>query len=445
MSKRNTSTEYEVALLGALLANSKLFDKVKGYIVPTDFTDKKNQTIFETMINIHDQGFNIEPLPVIKNLKDENLLEKAGGEDYIDLLQTEAGLEANLQKFMEGIVEASKIRQVKLEIAKIQDKLEKNKFNSDEVLEEVEMNIISNTRDSNVSEFKTASQIVDEVLEEMSKKASGEILSGIPSDFHSLDSITGGFHKGDLVILAARPSMGKTALALNFAFNAAKANNVAFFSIEMPSKQIFNRILSATGYVSSNKIQQPKFMSNSDWQKFHLASERARDLKLHVDDTPGIKLSELVWKAKRLKKNVGLDMIIIDYLQLINAGGNGDNRQAEVSTISRTLKKLARELEVPVIALSQLSRKVEQRESKVPMMSDLRESGAIEQDADLIAFVYRDAYYNTDTEAAHSKNSTQKTDIIIGKHRNGATGKVTLAFSPEFGLFTEAPKGSSDE
>lgn len=443
--KSNTNVvEYERALLGAVLVDKESFDKAKGLLATEDFYDDRNKIVFQAIDDSSEQGFSIEPTPIIKLISEEGNLEKIGGPDYIDLLISDAGLSSNVLKFAEEIFEKARMRQVLLEINSLQSEIDSKNMSADEVLEQVEMNIISNQRDSSKSEFKSAKEVVKEVMEDIAKKLAGEMISGLPTEFAKLDEITGGFHKGDLIILAARPSMGKTALALNMAANIAKEKHVAFFSIEMPSKQLVNRIIGFTGNLPSKKIQKPEYMTQSDRHKFTLATEATSKLSLHLDDSPGIRLSELVWKAKRLKKNIGLDIIFIDYLQLISAGGNSDNRQAEVSAISRTLKKLARELEIPIIALSQLSRKVEQRESKVPMMSDIRESGAIEQDADLIAFVYREDYYKPkDGDEDHSKE--QKTQIIIGKHRNGPTGVVNLSFNPECGLFLDGIKGFDSE
>lgn len=446
MTNKNQVIEYEKAILGAILVNKESFDKAKGILSAEDFYDLKNKIVFQAIEDAEQQGFSIEPTPIIEIITKEGNLEKIGGSDYFDVLISEAGLDANILKFAEAIVESSRMRSVIVEIDAIQETIKKKRLSADEVLEQVEMNIISNSREGSKAEFKTAKEVVKETMEEISKKLAGEMISGIPTEFKSLDKILGGLNKGDLFILAARPSMGKTALALNIASNVAKNSSVAFFSIEMPNKALMNRIISAKGRISSRKIQEPNNLTTSEMAKLDIASQSSSKLNLHLDDSPGIKLAELVWKAKRLKKNKGLDLIIIDYLQLLTVGSNSsDNRQAEVSVISRTLKKLARELDIPIIALSQLSRKVESRESKVPMMSDIRESGAVEQDADIIAFVYREAYYKS-KDLNETSNEQQETKIIISKHRNGATGTVRLSFEPEYGIFLDGvPKIESME
>ena len=436
--------EYERALLGIFITSPDEFDKVKGALLAEDFFDERNRIVFQALEDLTEQGFAVEVTPIIQIIQNNGGLKKIGGQEYIDLLISEAGLRTNVRKFAEAITEKSRMRQVIAEIDSLQDEIKKKNLSADEVLQKVEMDIISNTRNESKAGFKSAKLVVEEVMEELEKKLSGELVSGIPSGFADLDKVTGGFHEGELIILAARPSMGKTALALNIAANVAKDKSVAFFSLEMGAKSLATRVIGFTGFLTSGKLQKPSLMTTSDRQKFGIATEKVSKLNINFNDASGIKLSEMVWLAKRLKKNKGLDMIVIDYLQLISAGGNGNDRQNEVATISRTLKKLARELNIPIIALSQLSRKVEQRESKVPMMSDLRESGAIEQDADLIAFVYREAYYNnkeTDTE----NNEQQKIQVIIGKHRNGPTGVVNLSFVPQYGLFMNAPKEKINE
>lgn len=441
-SSKYHAVEYERSLLGTILVEHSMIDKVKGYISPNDFYDERNKVTFQAIEDLSDQGFSIETTPILKLLENEG---NTGivNDEYLSLLISEAGLPQNISKYMETIVEKSKMRDVIVELDALKSEIDKKHLSADDVLEQVEMNIISNARDSKVTEFKDAKTIVQEVLKEIDLKLSGKMASGIPTEFTKLDKTTGGLHKGDFIIVAARPSMGKTAFALNLAANVSKKKHVGIFSIEMSSTQLMNRVIGFTGFLSSSKIQKPEYMTDSEKKKLSIATDKVEKLKLYIDDTPGIKLAELVWKAKRLKKNRGLDLIIIDYLQLISIGNGSDNRQAEVSVISRTLKKLARELEIPIIALSQLSRKVEQRESKIPMMSDLRESGAIEQDADIITFLYREAYYESkETDAANQEQTTQ---LIIGKHRNGPTGVIKLSFNPDYGLFLDEIKGDIND
>jgi replicative DNA helicase len=286
--------EYETALLGKLINSNESFDKTKGLILHTDFSIKKHQIIFKTIEDVVDRGYSLEQKPIIQLLKEEKNLDKIGGEEYINFLVSEAGLHSNMTKYAKSIVETSRLREVKSQVKSILLEMSNNNISADEVLEKVEMKIISSARDIRVTEFKKAREIVKEVIEEIQKKLAGEQISGLKTEFIDLDKITTGLHGGDLIILAARPSMGKTALALNIAANISKDKKVAFFSIEMPSKQIVNRLIGLTGFIPSYKIQDPKYMTESDKQKFSIASEKIKKLNLYIDDSPGIKLSELV-------------------------------------------------------------------------------------------------------------------------------------------------------
>lgn len=431
----NNVIELERALLGAILINEKLFYKVKGQLDPQDFFDTKHELIFGAINQVYDQGIeDIELAPIVQHLSSQKKLAKAGGENYLAALIKEAGLASNIHKYIQAIAEKADLRKVKILLEKAKQKADKS-TSAEDILDIIEQQVLNNARQTKIKEFVDAKTGIEEAIKALESRINGDNISGISTGFAQLDEITSGFQKGDLVILAARPSMGKTALALNLAANIARKNSVAFFSLEMPLIQLWNRILSAASYIPGNKIKDGKNLTSQETEKIYLAKDKLAQLNLYIDDTAGIKLPELVWKAKRLKKKEKLDAIFIDYLQLIVSANNrsSENRQAEVTVISRTLKKLARDLDVPVIALSQLSRRVEQRESKMPMMSDIRESGAIEQDADLIAFIYRDAYYNKEAKEDLAK-------VIIAKHRNGALGDVDFFFNASHGTFIEKGK-----
>lgn len=442
----HASPELERAVLGHVIY-AKSLSGVSGYLTPEDFSDKRNEIIYRALSELQ-QGFadnHLEMVALISHLKDKKLLNQAGGHEYIASLLEEAALPANVSKFIKAIEDKARLRKLSSDIEDIKTKLANPSVTPDQMIETVETQVLTSIRDVEIKGFEPSTVIADRAHQNIEKKASGNILSGVKTEFKDLDNLTGGFQKGDLVILAARPSMGKTALALNMMANIAQRGDVvAFYSVEMPADQIFNRLFAMKGLIDASKLRDPKFMSPTDWKKLDIAREQTSKFKLFIDDTAGIKLMDLIWKAKALHKNHPLSLIVIDYLQLITTTDTGaDNRQNEVSMISRTLKKLARELNVPVIALSQLSRKVESRESKVPMMSDLRESGAIEQDADLIGFIYREDYYKTPEEkqkAAEMNGGNQKTQVIIAKHRNGATDTVDLSFNPAYGLFSDKPK-----
>ena len=318
----------------------------------------------------------------------------------------------------------------------------------DGFIDESEKTMLAITRDRNAGEFVDVKKVIREVTDRLNKLQSidGNI-SGIRTNFRDLDKITSGLQKGDLIILAARPAMGKTAFALNIAHNVAfkSEDPVAIFSLEMPASQLVQRIICSMGGIEGSTMRTGEILKTNA-NKYYAAAERVSKCNLYIDDTPGVKINEIVAKCRKLKQEHGLKLIVIDYLQLITGSSNNrESRQQEVSDISRQLKMLARELDVPVIALSQLSRSVEQRPNKRPMMSDLRESGAIEQDADIVTFIYREGYYKASEGKEEEDNGL--TEIIIAKHRNGATGEVNLAFEKNFSRFTDlapiGPDGSS--
>ena len=307
----------------------------------------------------------------------------------------------------------------------------------DDVMDQAERNILQITRSRKATEFKSSKEVISNVIQELTKLRSfSDHVTGIKTGY-DLDRMTNGFQRGDLIILAARPAMGKTAFALNLAMRAAQFNSgaIAIFSLEMPAEALMRRIISAHSEVESFKLRSGN-MSDEDFNKINEAAGDLSGAKLFIDDSSNIKIAEIYSKCRKLKSEHGLDMVVIDYLQLISGSSrsSGDNRQQEISEISRSLKGLAREMECPVIALSQLSRAVEQRPNKHPMLSDLRESGSIEQDADIVMFLYREDYYNKD-KTEEEQNLPERTEVNIAKHRNGATGNVDLAFSKAISAF----------
>ncbi|EFR89214.1 replicative DNA helicase, partial [Listeria marthii FSL S4-120] len=302
----------------------------------------------------------------------------------------------------------------------------------DMLMDEAEKSILEVSQRKNVGAFKNIKDVLVKTYDdiEILHNRKGDI-TGIPTGFNELDKMTAGFQRNDLIIVAARPSVGKTAFALNIAQNVATKTdeNVAIFSLEMGAEQLVMRMLCAEGNINAQNLRTGALTSD-DWQKLTIAMGTLSNSGIYIDDTPGVRVNEIRSKCRRLKQETGLGMIVIDYLQLIaGSGRGGENRQQEVSEISRSLKALARELEVPVIALSQLSRSVEQRQDKRPMMSDIRESGSIEQDADIVAFLYREDYYDREGE------NDGTIEIIIAKQRNGPVGDVKLAFVKEYNKF----------
>lgn len=429
------SIEAEESLLGNIMlypdAIRKCFD---ADISSVDFYLTKHQTIYNLMASMFENKEKIDTVSLSTKLKDYNEYDKVGGIEYLMQL-TGSTISANNTDEYISIVKnkslARKVIQVGEEIAK---EAVNATVSVDEMLMNVEKKVTDVTHSKVSSEFKKGEEVFSDAIKHIQLiQDQGSDITGVRTLFNDLDSKTAGFQKGDLIILAARPSMGKTALALNFAINSAAVNPgaVAIFSLEMPSEQVALRILAAKSKVAIQKLRTGN-LNNEEWSSVNEASQELKNQKFFIDDTPGIKVSEMLAKCRKLSQDNDLSLIVIDYIQLITGGSNSESRQQEVSEISRKLKGLARDLKVPVIALSQLSRSVESRNDKRPMLSDLRESGALEQDADLVLFLYRDAYYNRD----EIQNDTREdVELILAKHRNGPTGKITLAFEREINAF----------
>lgn len=429
------SIEAEESLLGNIMlypdAIRKCFD---ADISSVDFYLTKHQTIYNLMASMYENKEKIDTVSLSTKLKDYNEYDKVGGIEYLMQL-TGSTISANNTDEYISIVKnkslARKVIQVGEEIAK---EAVNATISVDEMLMNVEKKVTDVTHSKVSSEFKKGEEVFSDAIKHIQLiQDQGSDITGVRTLFNDLDSKTAGFQKGDLIILAARPSMGKTALALNFAINSACVNPgaVAIFSLEMPSEQVALRILAAKSKVAIQKLRTGN-LNNEEWSSVNEASQELKNQKFFIDDTPGIKVSEMLAKCRKLSQDNDLSLIVIDYIQLITGGSNSESRQQEVSEISRKLKGLARDLKVPVIALSQLSRSVESRNDKRPMLSDLRESGALEQDADLVLFLYRDAYYNRD----EIQNDTREdVELILAKHRNGPTGKITLAFEREINAF----------
>lgn len=432
------SNEAEQAILGAMLIYPSVIRDVSDQdLVKEDFFLDLHQRIFSAMMHLADTGKPIDAMGLITRLQDTEELNLVGGADYILKLSDTAVTSANSIYYIEMIKNRAHMRRL-IETA---EQIAEEGFDSaaelDEIMDKAEKDILEVTRSRRTTDFKSSKQVVNEVINEIIKlrDAKGGV-TGIKTNYHVLDNITNGFQRGDLIILAARPSMGKTAFALNLALNAALLNPgaIAIFSLEMPAEQLMKRILSAKGRVEGNKLRTG-FLNNDEFNKLSEAANEIMACKMFIDDSAVVKMGDIFSKCRKLKSEHGLDLVVIDYLQLIsgNSRGGSDNRQQEVSDISRALKALARELEVPVIALSQLSRSVESRQDKRPMLSDLRESGAIEQDADIVMFLYRDEYYNRDKDPDNKE--PDRTEINLAKHRNGATGQVELAFDKSYNAF----------
>ena len=430
------SQEAEQAVLSAMFLSRNALDKTFEMVDETAFYYDNNRKIFNCLKKLYDDNAPIDMTTITTELRNEGILEEIGGVIYLtEVLNTESTA-ANIDYYLKIISDDALLRRL-IEVSNEVNQMGYDTTqNVSDTLDEAERKILSIVKDKRSTEFKNIKDVVYRVQKNLQTLAEtkGDI-TGIPTGWTDFDKITSGLHENQLIIIGARPAMGKTAFALNLATNVAVSTNksVALFNLEMGSEQLANRMLSSLGQIEGYKFMSGK-LNNNDYVKFNEALSQLEDTNIFIDDTPGITIGEIRSKCRRLKTSAtGLDLVIIDYLQLISGGKNyGANRQQEVSDISRSLKMLAMELNIPVIALCQLSRTVESREDKRPLMSDLRESGSIEQDADIVAFLYRDDYYN---KAARTDNNTSLSELIIGKHRNGTTGTINLLFKRDTSTF----------
>ncbi|OAB47471.1 replicative DNA helicase [Paenibacillus antarcticus] len=433
--------EAEQAVIGAILLQDEAIITVMERVHTEDFYDKPHQLIFEAMLNLGEANQPIDLITLTSLLQDRGQLEEIGGVSYLAKLAHAVPTAANVDYYAQIIEEKSMLRRLIRTATHIVSEGYTGGEDVSGMLGDAERKILEISNRRSGSGFVVIKDVLMEVFDkvEMLHENKGGT-SGIPTGFVDLDKMTNGFQRNDLIIVAARPSVGKTAFALNIAQNVAvRANEtVAIFSLEMSAPQLVQRMICAEANLDANVMRTGEF-KDDDWAKLTMGISSLSEAQIYIDDTPGVTVADIRAKCRRLKKEKGLGMIVIDYLQLIQGRGKGgENRQQEVSEISRTLKQIARELELPVIALSQLSRGVEQRQDKRPMMSDLRESGSIEQDADIVSFLYRDDYYNADSE---KKNIIE---IIIAKQRNGPVGTVELVFLKNFNKFVNYERAHSD-
>jgi replicative DNA helicase len=425
------NNEAEQSVLGAVFLSKEALITAMEILRPEDFYKTAHQRIFKTMLDLYEKGEPVDLVTVTAELQDHKLLDEVGGVPYLTALAGSVPTAANVEYYARIVEEKSLLRRLILTATKIANDGYTREDDVGEIIADAEKYIMEIAQNRNSGGFIPIRDVLLETYEriEFLSQRRGDV-TGIPSGYPDLDKMTSGFQRSDLIILAARPSVGKTAFALNVAQNvAARAGEtVAIFSLEMAASQLVQRMICAEGNLDASKMRSG-WLEEDDWQKLTMAIGTLAKAPIYIDDTPGVTVQDIRAKCRRLQAERGLGLILIDYLQLIHGRGKGDNRQQEVSEISRNLKGIARELNVPVIALSQLSRSVEQRQDKRPMMSDIRESGSIEQDADIVAFLYRDDYYNKETE---NKNIIE---VIIAKQRNGPTGTVELAFLKEYNKF----------
>ncbi|HGD4255099.1 TPA: replicative DNA helicase [Streptococcus agalactiae] len=428
----------EQAVLGSIFISPEKLIMVREFISPDDFYKYSHKVIFRAMITLADRNDAIDAATVRNILDDQGDLQNIGGLGYIVELVNSVPTSANAEFYAKIVSEKAMLRDI---ISKLTDTVnmayEGN--DSDEIIATAEKALVDINEHSNRSGFRKISDVLKvnyENLELRSQQTSD--VTGLPTGFRDLDRITTGLHPDQLIILAARPAVGKTAFVLNIAQNVGTKQNrpVVIFSLEMGAESLVDRMLAAEGMVDSHSLRTGQ-LTDQDWNNVTIAQGALADAPIYIDDTPGIKITEIRARSRKLSQEVddGLGLIVIDYLQLIS-GTRPENRQQEVSEISRQLKILAKELKVPVIALSQLSRGVEQRQDKRPVLSDIRESGSIEQDADIVAFLYRDDYYRREGEEAEEIVEDNTVEVILEKNRAGARGTVKLMFQKEYNKFS---------
>lgn len=416
----------EKSLLGAILISEESLPDITEIVKPQDFYDERHQHIFSAMWNLYERHQPVDLLTVRDELKKKKLTEKAGGSAYLSELASFVPTAAHAKAYAEIVNKAAVRRRLISAAASITEDAYNEDSETLELLGEAERALFEVSEQNVHNDLVSISDLLSETFDllETLNENKGSI-AGYKTGYPDLDRLTAGFHKSDLIILAARPAMGKTALALNFASNVARINNkaVLLFSLEMGKQQLINRMLSDASGIESFKLETGNF-SGDDFSQISEAMAELSELPIYIDDTPGLTVMEMRTKARRAAHDHEIGLIVVDYLQLMSGSSKRsmDNRVQEISEISRGLKLIARELNVPVIALSQLSRTVETRSPQIPMLSDLRESGSIEQDADIVMFLYREDYYNPDTERQNI------TDLIVAKHRRGATDKIELYF-----------------
>ena len=431
--------EAEKSVLGAaMLSKDALFD-VMEVVKPADFYDENHKEIFQAMIDLNRKNAPVDALTVAEELKKRNSLEMVGGRAYIASLSSMTPTTSNAMEYGRIVAEKASVRRLIETADDIVTKGYDGTMDANQMLDYAESGIFEISQARQKGQYSHIRDVLVEnlaIIDRAEQMDGG--LTGITTGFSKLDEMTSGMQKSDLIILAARPAMGKTAFALSLARNAAVKGkaSVMIFSLEMAKEQLTQRLLSMESKVDLQTLKTGR-LERRDWDDLNVALDILSNSNIHIDDTAGISIMEMKSKCRRLKAEAGLDLVIIDYLQLMNPEGKADSRTQEISVISRNLKLLARELDCPVLVLSQLSRAPEQRTDHRPMLSDLRESGSIEQDADIVIFLYRDEYYN--------KEDTEKPgecEVIVAKHRSGPTGSVDVAWIERYTQFKDKASGN---
>ncbi len=421
--------EAEINTLGCAFLSKASLDKITEELTEEMFYSGKNKTIFSAILKLHRNDIAVDITTVSNELEKSKQLGNIGGIEYLTEVINSVATTANLDYYINIIYTKYVLRMLIEKSTMVINECYEEQKDLTEIVEIAEKQILSVNSNRMTKEIRGIQDIISKAQEEIEMLAkNGSDITGIPSGYYDLDAKTAGFHENELIIIAGRPGMGKSAIVSNMATNMAinSKKSIAMFTLEMGAEQIVNRMFATVGQIDAHKLRTGR-LENIDWKKLDEAISKLADANIFIDDTPGITVSEIRSKCRRLKNSeTGLDMIVIDYLQLVSSSNKySGQRTQEVSEISRDLKKLAMELDVPVIALAQLSRSVEMRENKRPIMSDLKESGSIEQDADIVMFLYCDDYYNF---KAKDRPNLSPVELIIAKHRSGSTGTIDLMF-----------------
>ena len=427
----------EKSVLGAVLLDKDAMYEVVETLREDDFYSKNHQEIFSAVLAIYKKNNPVDIMTLSEELNKRKSLEIVGGRSYLGHLSAIVPSTANVESYAKIVEEKAILRRLIAASSDIMEKSYNENNEANEVINSAEKSIFDISQKRQTKGFDTIGNVIISNIKTMDEMAMREgDITGLTTGFKALDDKTSGLQKSDLIFIAARPSMGKTAFVLNVAQNAAKDGaSVAIFSLEMSKEQLAQRLLSAEANVEINKLRTAK-LEQSEWEKVYIGMDRLQNTKIHIDDSPGITVMEIKNKCRRLKAEEGIDLIIIDYLQLMSGDSKTENRQQEISVMSRSLKHLAREMDCPVISLSQLSRAPEMRADHRPILSDLRESGSIEQDADIVMFLYRDEYYNPE-----DSEKPGICEINIAKQRNGSTGVFDLAWIGQYTKFANIYSG----
>ena len=449
------SDEAERAVLGGIFLNADTLPDAQEYVTADDFYKKSHRLLFQAMTDLQDNGTAIDTVTVTDYLDNHNQLDDIGGAGYITDLVASTPIASNVVYYAKIVQQKSTLRKLISTAQSIASRSYTEQDDVEGLVEDAECQIMDVSENRNQAGFKQIKDVLNQAMAQIDQLyQNDQTITGLPTGFRDLDKITTGLHEDEMIILAARPAVGKTAFALNIAQNVGTKTDksVAIFSLEMGAEQLVNRMLCSEGSIDANHLRTGQ-LNEEEWQNLIIAMGSLSKAKIYMDDTPGIRMAEIRAKCRRLAREQGdLGLIIIDYLQLIEGSGQ-ENRQQEVSAVSRQLKKLSKELHVPVIALSQLSRGVEQRQDKRPVLSDIRESGSIEQDADIVAFLYRDDYYrdaegddDDDQDSGdEGDDNVGEVEVIIEKNRSGPRGTVKLLFVKSYNKFTNIAYNGPDQ